>query len=192
MGAPPLDRAEIHDLQWQLALHGYDPGSPDGVAGPRTRAAVRQYQADAGLPVDGEASASVLNHLQYTTPPVLNQRPVETVQVASGPEPVYGDYGYAGDGGPAKTAVLAGPKGIALDKAGNVYLADTESHTIRVIRAKDGTIETVVGDGQPGDGPDGPPLKCRLDRPHGVSVSDDNVLYIGDSNNNRVRALQLP
>jgi streptogramin lyase len=105
---------------------------------------------------------------------------------------VGGKAGYAGDGGPAKTAVLAGPKGIALDKAGNVYLADTESHTIRVIRAKDGTIHTVVGDGKPGDGPDGPPLKCRLDRPHGVYVSDENVLYIGDSSNNRVRALKLP
>lgn len=96
VGAPPLDRSQVHDLQWQLALHGYDPGSPDGVAGPRTRAAVRQYQADAGLPVDGDASAAVLNHLQYTTPPVLNRRPVETVQVAPGPEPVYGDYGYGG------------------------------------------------------------------------------------------------
>ena len=103
-----------------------------------------------------------------------------------------GKTGYAGDGGPAKSAVLAGPKGIALDKAGNVYLADTESHTIRVVRAKDGTIHTVVGDGQQGDGPDGPPLSCRLDRPHGVYVSDENVLYIGDSSNNRVRALQLP
>jgi DNA-binding beta-propeller fold protein YncE len=105
---------------------------------------------------------------------------------------VGGKAAYAGDGGLAAKAVLAGPKGIALDKAGNVYLADTESHTVRVIRANDARIHTVVGDGQRGDGPDGPAFKCRLDRPHGVYVSDDNVLYIGDSNNNRVRVLQLP
>jgi localization factor PodJL len=111
VGAPPLDSSQLHDLQWQLALHGYDPGSPDGVAGPRTRAAVRQYQADAGLPVDGEPTTAILNHLQYTTPPVLNPRPAETVQVASGPEPVYGDNGYAGYGNGGYGAASYGYEG---------------------------------------------------------------------------------
>src|SRR5690606_29540675 len=73
-----------------------------------------------------------------------------------------GKNGHTGDGGPATRADLAGPKGIALGPGGDIYLADTESHTIRVIRAGTGIIETLVGDGNEGDGPDGDPLKCRL------------------------------
>lgn len=98
-----------------------------------------------------------------------------------------GKSGYAGDGGPAKQAVLAGPKGIALGPDGDIYLADTESHTIRVIRRATGIIETLIGDGKPGDGPDGEPKKCRLNRPHGVFVDSKGVIYIGDSSNNKVR-----
>ena len=101
-----------------------------------------------------------------------------------------GKSGYNGDGGPAKSAQLAGPKGIALGPSGDIYLCDTESHTIRVIRAKTGIIETIVGDGQPGDGPDGPPRQCRLDRPHGVFVDSTGLVYIGDSSNNKVRVLR--
>jgi peptidoglycan hydrolase-like protein with peptidoglycan-binding domain len=69
-----LNRTETMDLQWNLAVHGYDPGPADGVAGPRTRAAIEQYQIDAQLPVDGRASAALLDHLQYTDPPVRNAR----------------------------------------------------------------------------------------------------------------------
>jgi peptidoglycan hydrolase-like protein with peptidoglycan-binding domain len=69
-----LNRTEVMDLQWNLAVHGYDPGPADGVAGPRTRAAIHQYQMDAGLPADGRASAALLDHLQFTDPPVRNTR----------------------------------------------------------------------------------------------------------------------
>jgi sugar lactone lactonase YvrE len=98
-----------------------------------------------------------------------------------------GEKGYTGNGGDARRAKLSGPKGIALGPGGDVYLADTESHTIRVIRAKTGIIETVVGDGHKGDGPDGDPLRCRLARPHGVFVDETGTVYIGDSENHRVR-----
>ncbi len=98
-----------------------------------------------------------------------------------------GQKGYTGHGGPAKAARLSGPKGVALGPNGDIYLADTESHTIRVIRAATGNIETIVGDGKQGDGPDGDPHKCRLDRPHGVFVDSAGQVYIGDSSNHRVR-----
>ena len=98
-----------------------------------------------------------------------------------------GKSGYTGDGGDAKEAELSGPKGIALGPEGDVYLADTESHTIRVIHKATGTIETLVGDGMLGDGPDGNALKCRLARPHGVFVDEAGRVYIGDSSNHKVR-----
>jgi peptidoglycan hydrolase-like protein with peptidoglycan-binding domain len=68
----PLDSQGLVDLQWQLALHGYDPGPADGEAGERTSAAIRRYQADAGLPVDGMPDRALLDHLQYTVPAVRN------------------------------------------------------------------------------------------------------------------------
>ena len=80
---------------------------------------------------------------------------------------------------------------VTIGLEGDIYFADTESHTIRVIRAKTGNIETLVGDGQAGDGPDGDPRKCRLNRPHGVYVDGSGHVLIGDSNNYRVRLYRL-
>ena len=102
-----------------------------------------------------------------------------------------GKKGYSGDGGPAKTARLSGPKGIAIATNGDIYLADTESHTIRVIRSATGIIETVVGNGTNGDGPNGDPANCKLNRPHGVFVDLAGNVYIGDSNNHQVRRLNV-
>ena len=101
-----------------------------------------------------------------------------------------GESGYDGDGGPAQHALLSGPKGIAVGPGGGVYIADTESHTIRRIDQKNGTITTVVGDGTRHDGPDGDPLQCGLARPHGVYVDPQGRVYIGDSENHRVRVLE--
>lgn len=100
-----------------------------------------------------------------------------------------GKKGFTGNGGPAKQATLSGPKGIAIGPEGDVYLADTESHSIRVIRAATGTLDVVVGDGKRGDGPDGDPLKCHTARPHGVFVDHAGNVYIGDSEAHRVRRL---
>jgi len=101
-----------------------------------------------------------------------------------------GEKGYTGDGGPAKKALLSGPKGIAWSPDGGVYIADTESHTVRRIDLKSGLITTVVGTGERGDGPDGNPLACKTARPHGVFVDKGGTLYIGDSEAHRVRMLK--
>ena len=99
-----------------------------------------------------------------------------------------GKSGFTGNGGSALEATLAGPKCVGLDVDGNVYLADTESHSIRYIDVKKGTVEVLVGNGKKGDGPDGDePLKCQLARPHGVFVDKDGSVFIGDSENHRVR-----
>lgn len=101
-----------------------------------------------------------------------------------------GAKGFAGNGGPAKDATFAGPKGISVGPGGDVYLADTENHAVRKIDVARGTVELVVGAGTKGDGPDGDPLGCRLARPHGVFVDKDGTLFIGDSENHRVRSVR--
>jgi streptogramin lyase len=101
-----------------------------------------------------------------------------------------GAKGYSGDAGPALTATFDGPKGIAVTADGDVVVVDTENNAIRVIKRSSGRIETVAGGGPAtrgyaGDG--GPAMKAKLDRPHGVCVGPDGSIYIGDTNNHRVR-----
>lgn len=77
-----------------------------------------------------------------------------------------GESGFTGNGGPAKLATLSGPKGIALDTQGNAWLADTESHSVRRINAATGDIELIAGTGERGNGSDGDPLSCAMNRLH--------------------------
>lgn len=104
-----------------------------------------------------------------------------------------GKKGFTGNGGPALEATLSGPKGVALSPDGNlVYLADTESHTVRAIDLSVDlpTLQLIAGTGAKGDGPDGDPLSCAMARLHGVGVDPmDGTLYIGDSEAHKVRKL---
>lgn len=101
-----------------------------------------------------------------------------------------GERGYTGDGGPALGATFNGPKGIAYSEADDsLYIVDTENHVIRRMSLADGRVDTVLGSGERGDGPDGDPLQCKLDRPHGVCVHQ-GVVYVTDSESHRVRALE--
>jgi streptogramin lyase len=101
-----------------------------------------------------------------------------------------GKSGFTGNGGPAKLATLSGPKGIAVAPNGNVYLADTESHSIRMLDVKTGKLELVAGTGAKGDGPDGDPLACKMDRLHGIFVDADGAIFVGDTNTHRVRVIR--
>ena len=101
-----------------------------------------------------------------------------------------GETGYTGDGGPALAATFNGPKGVAYSGSDHsLYIVDTENHVIRRMSLATGIIDTVLGTGERGDGPDGDPLACRMARPHGVCVHG-GVVYVTDSESHRVRALE--
>ena len=101
-----------------------------------------------------------------------------------------GKKGFTGNGGPAREATLSGPKGVAIDAAGNAWLADTESHSVRMIDVNKGTLVLIAGTGEKGDGPDGNPLKCRMARPHGVFVDADGSIFVGDTEAHHVRVIR--
>jgi streptogramin lyase len=101
-----------------------------------------------------------------------------------------GKTGFSGNGGPAKLATLSGPKGLSIAANGDVYLADTESHSIRMIDSKTGRLELIAGTGERGDGPDGDPLQCKMARPHGVFLDADGSVFVGDSEAHRVRVIR--
>jgi streptogramin lyase len=107
-----------------------------------------------------------------------------------------GEKGYTGDGGPAKTARLNGPKGIAAAPDGRVYVADTENHVIRVINPANGTIATAGGNGARATPVENAiktataALNCPLNRPHGVFADGDGAVFIGDTECQRVLVLR--
>jgi sugar lactone lactonase YvrE len=102
-----------------------------------------------------------------------------------------GKKGYSGDGGPATKAALKDPWGIAVDREGNVYIADHHNRVVRKVDPK-GTITTVAGTGEAGfNREEGPATKVMLHDPIGLFFDDDSgVLYIADTLNARIRALR--
>jgi len=100
-----------------------------------------------------------------------------------------GEKGFTGNGGPAKLATLSGPKGISVGPDGNVYLADTESHSVRMIDPNSNTLYLIAGIGKRQNGPDGEALECGFARLHGIFVDSDGAIYVGDSENHCVRRI---
>ena len=99
-----------------------------------------------------------------------------------------GAAGSGGDGGPALSAQLSGPKHIFVAPGDDVLIADTENHVIRRYSPRDGLIHRVAGTGQQGRGDPGTaPAECALNRPHGAVIHPrTGELYIADSENHRV------
>jgi len=98
-----------------------------------------------------------------------------------------GVQGYSGDSGPAISAKLSGPAGVAVDAAGNFYIADQGNHVVRKITT-DGIIHTIAGTGANGfSGDGGPATSAMLNDPEDVVIDGQNNLYITFITTNRVR-----
>ena len=115
-------------------------------------------------------------------------RKVSTSGVISTIAGIPGTFGYSGDGGPATSAQLGAPSGIALDAAGNIYFSDLGKHVIRKINTS-GIITTIAGTGNTsgysGDG--GLATAAKLYGPNDICLDAQGNLYIADRDNHCIR-----
>ena len=99
-----------------------------------------------------------------------------------------GTAGYSGDNGPATAAELNDPNGVAVDAAGDLFIADTNNNVIREVVKATGDIITVAGNGTAGySGDSGPATAAELYGPAGVAVDAAGDLFIADTDNNVIR-----
>lgn len=163
--------------------HGY---SGDG--GPATEAKLR---FPAGVAVDGSGNVYIADTLNSRIRKV--DRATGTISTIAGT----GRFGIGednGDGGPATEAMLRHPEGVAVDTAGNVYIADPVSFGIRKVDACTGMISTIAGTGQLGTGEDngdsGLATEARLGRLTNLTVADNGWIYVSDGFNHRIWMLK--
>ena len=152
-----------------------EPGS-GGDGGPATMATFRDTR---DVEVDGAGNIYITDRGGNRVRRVDSSGTITTVAGTGG------RVGFSGDGGPAVEAQLFGPECVAVDAAGNIYIADSFNHRIRRVDTA-GTITTVVGTGNDFSGEAGPAILARLNRPHGVAVDDSGNLYIADTWNHQI------
>ncbi len=101
-----------------------------------------------------------------------------------------GTAGFSGDNGPATSAQLNNPLGVALDRNGNLLIADSSNNRIRRVNAATGVITTIVGTGETGfNGDGGAATNARISGPENVFVDKDNNIFIADFGNHRIRKI---
>jgi uncharacterized protein (TIGR03437 family) len=139
-----------------------------GDGGPATAA----YIAPVGLAVDGSGNlylADALNRIRK-----ISTSGIITTIAGSN------SSNYSGDGGPATSAGLNMPSGVAVDSSGNIYIADAGNYRVRKV-TPDGTITTIAGTGRPGNtGDGGPATSATVARLGSIAVGADGAVYITD------------
>ena len=149
-----------------------DPGSQAKLAFPH------------GVAVDGAGNLYIADTSSHR---ILRVNTEGTITTFAGT----GEMGYSGDGGPAVQAQLNGPFGVAVDGAGNLYIADTLNYRIRRVDTE-GTITTFAGTGEKGNSGDGDPaIQTLLNNPYDVAVDTNGNLYIADTSNHRILRVDI-
>jgi len=184
----------IHAAAWTSPVlttvaGGGNSGAP-GFGGDGGKATAAQLNSPAGVAIDMVGNVFVAD--------TANQR-IRRIDAATGVITTVaggakdGAPGFGGDGGKATAAQLNSPAGVAIDRAGNGFVADTANQRIRRIDAATGVITTVAGGAKDGAagfaGDGGRATRAQLNNPTGVVVDSAGNVFVADSANQRIRRI---
>jgi trimeric autotransporter adhesin len=162
------------------AISTFAGNGTQGFSGDDGPATAAQLISPMGVAIDSAGNFYIADYYDIRVRKVMRNGVISTVAGNGNPN-------FGNDGGLATTAQLISPMSVAVDAAGNLYIADSKYNRVRMVTAA-GVIETVAGNytsGFSGDG--GPATEAKLNNPNGVAVDSTGNLYIADYGNNRVR-----
>ena len=157
-----------------------------GYSGDGGLASAAELSGPDGLALDGSGDLFIADSGNNVVREVDLNTGIVTTVVGNGTE------GDSGDGGLATAAELSDPNSVALDPAGDLFIADTDNDVIREVNAGTGDITTVAGNDNAGDhGDGGNAAGAELSNPVGVAVDGSGHLFIADSGNDAIREVDL-
>ncbi len=156
-------------------------GQPD-FAGDGGPAVFGRTAGNAGMAIDGNGNLFIAERASHRVRRIDTSGILDTVAGTGAP-------GGAGDGGPARQAMLDQPVDVDVDSQGNLLVAELAGNRIRRVSA-DGRIETIAGVGRPGGAGDGgPALAAELNGPQSVLTDSSGAIFVADWNNRRIRRI---
>jgi len=158
-----------------------------GFSGDGGAATSAQVNYPSGIAVDGSGDVFIADTGNY----VIREVNGSNISTTAGNLTL----AYSGDGGPALNAELNYPGNVAVDSAGNIFIADSVSSAIREVIAASGNIQTVAGtgaacsDSTTACGDNATATSAQLNNPYGIALDSSNNVYIADTANHRIRVV---
>jgi uncharacterized protein (TIGR03437 family) len=172
----------IREVTTDGVIHTVAGNGTRGYSGDGGQAAAASFANPRGVAVDGAGNVYIADSFNHVVRKVKTNGVITTIAGTGAP-------GFAGDGGPAASAMLNTPLGVAVDGAGNVYIVDTLNSRVRLVTA-DGHINTIAGNGNIGFSGDGVAATgTSVFEPTSLALGSAGVLYIADSFNSRIRKI---
>jgi uncharacterized protein (TIGR03437 family) len=178
----PLAVGFVSSCAWgqQYTISTYAGNGTAGFSGDGGAPASAEFSGPGGITFDSSGNLYVADAANQVIRKISNG----TISTVAG---TGGSSGYSGDGKAATSAQMLGPSGVTVDSAGNIYIADTGNHVIRMVSTS-GTISTIAGNNTGGYSGDGAAAtSAQLEFPGSVAVDGSGNIYIADSGNHAIR-----